>query len=394
MIPRKIAPVLARSAEQFRVVTLTGPRQSGKTTLCRAVFAGKPYHNLERPDVLAAVREDPVGFLGRLADGAVLDEVQRFPELLSYLQAEVDERPSRGRFILTGSHNLALMNAVSQSLAGRTALLELLPMAQDELAAVGGACTELMPWLWRGSFPEICAHGAPVSEWLAAYTATFIERDVRQLLQVGDLRSFATFLRLCAGRTGRLLEVASLARDAGIAHGTAKAWLSVLEASYVVQLVPAWHGNTTKRLVKAPKLHFLDTGLCAYLLGIRGPDDLWSHPLRGNLFESWVAAECAKYTRNRGLPNGLWHARDDKGREIDLVLDTGDRLLYIEAKSGATVPAGAGKSLAAAVAMVDPGHFPGRQVGAGVVFGGDGRWPLGQVEAVGWAGLVDWLGGR
>jgi len=337
MIERSISDRVRDVAGHYPIVTITGPRQSGKTTLVRMLFADRPYVNLEAPDVREAVRSDPREFLSRHRGGAVIDEVQRVPELLSYLQVEVDERPEPGRFVLTGSVNMALLGAVSQSLSGRTALLTLLPLGLEEIRRFDEPCEDLIETMWRGSYPAVFDRGIPPTEWYASYVGTYVERDVRQILNVGNLTAFQAFLRLCAGRTAQLLNLSSLAADCGVTHNTARSWLSVLEASHIVSRLPPLTTNLTKRQVKTPKLHFLDTGLVCYLLGVTSPDQLAHHPLRGAVFETWVVSEIMKARASKGLQRGLHFTRDRKGNEVDLVIETGDRLLAVETKSGQTI---------------------------------------------------------
>jgi hypothetical protein len=320
------------------VVVLTGPRQSGKTTLVRTVFADKPYANLEAPDVRERALADPRGFLNGLPEGGVLDEVQRAPELLSYIQIDVDARRQRGRWILTGSQNLLLLSGVSQSLAGRAALLELLPFSVAELRAGSWLESDLFSLLWRGGYPALFDRGEHPAEWLAGYVATYVERDVRQTLNINDLLAFQTFLRLAATRSGQLLNLSQLGGDAGITHNTAKSWVGVLEASYLAIRLPPFHRNLGKRLVKAPKFHLLDSGVACYLLGIRSPEELRFHPLRGAIFESWVVSEIMKAHHNVGRQAKLSFFRDAHGLEVDLLIEHGVRLAGVEAKSGATVP--------------------------------------------------------
>lgn len=338
MIPRTLSAHLERIALQFPVVTVTGPRQSGKTTLCRAVFKAKPYVSLERPDQRQFATEDPQGFLNTYPDGAVLDEIQRVPELTSWLQPLVDEDPRPGRFILTGSENLTLTQSTSQSLAGRSSMDRLLPLAYDELTQGNAASEDLLETIWTGGYPAIFDRRIAAGDWLAAYTQTFVERDVRLLLNVGDLSTFQTFLGLCAGRTASILNLSSLARDCGVSHNTVRSWLSVLEACHIVFRLNPWHVNVSKRLVKSPKLHFWDTGLVCYLLGILSPEHLRNHPLRGALFETWVVSETHKWFMHRGLSPQCWHYRDQQQLEADLLVQTRRGLVPIEIKSGATVP--------------------------------------------------------
>lgn len=337
MIKRSLRTRLQLLASKFPVVTVTGPRQSGKTTLCRAEFPDKPYVSLEAPDIREFARLDPRGFLDEHQDGALLDEVHRVPDLLSYIQTMVDERPTPGRFILTGSANFALLQSLGQSLAGRTALLELLPLGLEEVRRFPKAPRELFELLVQGSYPAVYDRGLEPAEWYPSYVATYLERDVRLILNVGDLIAFQTFLRLCAGRVGQLTNLSALGADAGVTHGTAKAWLSVLEAGYVAWRLPSFHANLKKRLVKTPKLHFVDTGLVCYLLGIRSSEQLRDHPLRGMIFETWVASEILKSRVHRGLQPNLSFFRDRKGAEVDLVVELGRSLLAIETKSGQTI---------------------------------------------------------
>lgn len=337
MIERDLAKEVTQAASWYPVVTLTGPRQSGKTTLVRHLFADRPYITLEPLDIRSQVQEDPRGFLADHAGGAVIDEVQHVPELLPYLQQEVDERPQPGRFVLTGSQHLGLTQAVTQSLAGRTAILHLHPLSWVELRRFADAPTELWDVVWAGGFPRIHDVGIPPDRWLADYTATYVERDVRQILSVGDLRNFRTFLELLAGRTAQEENLTALGSDTGVARNTAAAWLSVLQTTFMCFRLPAWSSNVRKRAVKAAKLHLADTGLACHLLGISSPDQLRRHPLRGAIFETWVATEIRKARANRGINGGLHHYRETRGIELDLVVQDGQDVRLVEVKSGATV---------------------------------------------------------
>ena len=336
MIARDLAPELTRAAAQAPVVTLTGPRQSGKTTLCRAMFPDHPYRTLEALDEQAFALDDPLRFLARFPKGAVIDEVQRAPGLLSYLQGIVDEDPTPGRWILTGSQNLALLESVSQSLAGRTEVLHLLPLTWDEVKRFDHHPVRMEEAMFSGGYPRIFDRELAPSRWLRSYVATYIERDVRAISNIGDLVMFQRFVQLCAGRTGQLLNYSYLAGDCGISQPTAKAWLSVLETSFVAFRLPAYHANLRKRLVKMPKLYFHDTGLVCWLLGIREPGQLRSHPLRGPIFETWVVSEIVKHRMNRGEPGGLSFYRDRNGAEADLVIASPDGLTLVEAKAAET----------------------------------------------------------
>lgn len=337
MILRNLAHRIQELATRWPVVTITGPRQSGKTTLSQMGFPNHAHVSLESPDIRQFATSDPRGFLREYGDGAVLDEVQRVPELLSYLQAEVDERPDPGRFVLTGSANLSLLESVSQSLAGRTAVLSLLPCSLDELHRFEQPPSGLYTTLWSGAYPAVFDRGIPPQEWFGSYIDTYVERDVRQIQNVGDLGAFQTFLRLCAGRVGQLLNLSNLGADGGISHNTAKAWLSVLETGFIAFRLRPYFRNLGKREIKTPKLYFYDTGLVCALIGIREPEQLRHHPLRGAIFENWVITEVLKARMHRGLSPELYFYRDRKRLEIDLIVDRGDALLAVETKSGATV---------------------------------------------------------
>ncbi len=337
LITRTLQARLLSLARKYPVLTVTGPRQSGKTTLCRMAFPTKPYLSFESPDLRAYAQDDPRGLLREYAGGAILDEVQRVPELLSYLQTEVDERPRKGRFILTASANLQLTASISQSLAGRTAAFNLLGLALEEVRRFRRPATNLYAAMFRGGYPALHERRLAPRDWFNSYVATYVERDVRQILNVGDLTTFQTFLRMCAARSGQLLNLSGLGADCGINHGTVRAWLSVLETSFLVFRVPALAANLGKRLVKTPKLYFHDTGLLCYLLGINDPTQLRSHPLRGAVFETWVVSEILKSRLNQGLAPRLTFFRDRKGLEVDIILERGDALVAVEAKSSETV---------------------------------------------------------
>ena len=326
---------LLRLARGFPVVVLTGPRQSGKTTLARHAFARHAYVSLEDPDVQLRVASDPRGFLAGHSEGVVIDEAQRVPELLSYLQTAVDAARAPGRFILTGSQNLLLGSAVSQSLAGRAGYLELLPLAHAEAPAVFDRMS-LDERLVIGAYPALFDQPVEPADWHAGYVATYVERDVRQISRVADLLQFQRFLRLMAARVGQLLNLNAIANDLGIAQTTARDWLLVLEASYIAFRLPPYHTNFGKRLVKTPKLYFHDTGLVAWLLGITDAATMNAHPIRGALFENLLVAEYVRHCRNLGLPHALYFWRDNVGNEIDLLVERAGELWPIEMKSGAT----------------------------------------------------------
>ena len=336
MISRAATPTLERLAKGFPVIVISGPRQSGKTTLAKSVFSHKTYVSLENPDERAFALEDPKRFLQRFSDGAVLDEVQRCPELLSWLQGLVDERGIMGDFVLTGSAQFDLMAGVTQSLAGRAARVELLPLSATELATTQQAPADLKTALFQGGYPALYDRKVTPQDWFANYIATYLERDVRQLITVRDLSQFQTFVKMCAARSGQLLNLTSLGADCGVSSVTAKHWLSVLEASYIVTLLQPHHRNFGKRLVKAPKLYFCDVGLAAWLLGIRDVSTLDTHSARGALFETYVVSELTKQRLNAGQPRDLYFWRDSAGNEVDVLIESAHGLQAIEIKSGST----------------------------------------------------------
>lgn len=352
MIERTLTTRLTQAAKRFPVVTVTGPRQSGKTTLVRRAFPTYAYCSLELPDQRAFALEDPRGFLQQFDGPVILDEAQRSPNLFSYLQVMVDERDRPGRFILTGSQNFLLLQTISQSLAGRCAILHLLPLSLAELCGrapvalkqLGRSIPRLAPppqtlerLLFSGFYPRIHDKRLPPHEWLGAYYQTYLERDVRNVLQVGDLEAFSRFVRLCAGRVGQLVNLSALASDCGITHTTARRWLSVLEASFILFLLRPHHKNWGKRLIKSPKLYFLDTGLLCFLLRITTPQELIHHAARGPIFESFVLSELYKNYVHRGEVPALSFWRDAAGHELDVLIDLGTHLVAGEVKSARTV---------------------------------------------------------
>jgi len=337
MIQRDAENTIRSLLRGFPIITITGPRQSGKTTLAKAIFPDKPYASLEDPDVRLTARDDPRSFLERFPDGAVLDEVQRCPDILSYLQTIVDADSRMGLYILTGSQQFGLLSNITQSLAGRTAFLELLPFSLGELAQAGKQPQNIDRMLHTGGYPPLYDREIAVRTWFGAYVMAYLERDVRQILKVQELETFQRFVRLCAGRTGQLLNFSSLATECGITHNTAKAWLSVLEASYIVFQIRPHHANFSKRLVKAPKLYFYDVGLVSWLLGIQTPEQMETHPLRGSIFETFVVAEVMKSFFNRGERPQLHFWRDSNGMEVDLLIEREGRIMPVEIKSGKTI---------------------------------------------------------
>ena len=383
-IPRDLAPVLREAARSFPAITLTGPRQSGKSTLCRHLFPRHPYISLEAMDARRFASEDPRAFLAGLADGAIINGVQRVPALLSYLQGVIDEDPAAGRWILTGSQNLALLATITQSLAGRTAVHHLLPLAHGEVRRFAGHPGTLDEVLLTGGYPRILDRRLSPAVWLAAYATTYVERDVRSIANVGDLTTFQRFLELCAGRTAQLLNYSSLADDCGISQATAKKWLSIAETSYLVFRLPPYQRNVRKRLVRMPKMYFLDTGLACWLLGIRNAGQLRAHPLRGALFETWVVSEVYKAVVNRGEAPRLSFYRTRDGAEVDLVISDANGVTLVEAKAGATPSASMFDGLRRVRRQL-AAHTPSCQLA--VVYGGEEAQARSLGRLVPWAGL-------
>ena len=386
MIVRTLETKLRELAGYYPAVVVTGPRQSGKTTLCQMTYPEKPYVSLEALDIRDFAQSDPRGFLAQYTGGAVLDEIQHVPELLTYLQSDIDALPEPGRFILTGSQHFGLSQSISQSLAGRCGILVLLPPSIKELSAFPSAPDDLFSQLWQGAYPRIYDRNIPAHQWLADYTATYVQRDVRQVINIGDLQAFTGFLRLCAGRTAQEINLSTLGSDAGISHNTARAWLSVLETSYIVHRLPAWHANIRKQIVKTPKLHFFDSGLVCYLLGIREPEQLHLHPLRSAIFESWVVSEIHKTCVHSGQQPNLFHYREARGPEIDLLIEQGDELLAVEIKSGATITKDFFRNLKHFSKRMRNGSKV-RSIQSHVVYGGDNSQVRSDAQVTSWCDI-------
>ena len=333
-IERDLAATLLDASQYFPVLCVTGPRQSGKSTLIKHIFNGYRRFTLEDYDVRSMAQNDPLGFLNQTNEGMIIDEVQRVPELLSYIQGIVDDRPER-RFVLSGSSNFLLLKTVSQSLAGRAGVFELLPMSLSE-AKEAYAEKTLDEIIYNGCFPAVCA-GKNVAKYLyPAYTKTYIDKDLRQLININNLSQFHTFLRLCAARIGSIFNASELAGEVGVASNTINAWVSVLEASYIIMRLQPWSENTRKRLTKSPKLYFCDTGLACHLLDIESPEQLSRDKMRGHLFENLIVMEALKQRYNMGKESNIFFFRDAKGNEIDLLIREAGELKAIEIKSSQT----------------------------------------------------------
>ncbi len=333
-INRELATVIKEAITYFPVITITGPRQSGKTTLICNLFDNLPYYSLENLDVRDFAINDPIAFLNQHPDGMILDEVHNAPVLLSYIQGMVDEHPKR-RFILSGSSQFAMLRKVSQSLAGRTAVFELLPMSYSETKQLSKE-KSLDELLFDGFYPAIYS-GSNIPKFLyPSYVKTYLDKDVRDLLQIKDMMQFHTFVRLCAGRIGSLFNASELANEVGVTSNTITSWLSVLQASYLVMLLPPYFANSRKRLIKTPKLYFMDTGLACYLLGLESAEQLARDKMRGAIFENFVVMEALKKRYNEGKESNLYFYRDSNQKEVDLLMKRNDGLVGVEIKSAMT----------------------------------------------------------
>lgn len=381
MINRVAEKELRSLAKQFKAVAVVGPRQSGKTTLVKFVFTEKTYVSLENPDTRRFALEDPRGFLNQFPDGAILDEVQRTPDLFSYLQQILDENNKPGFFILTGSNNFLMQENISQSLAGRIAYLNLFPLSISEISA--GHPIGLQDCILQGGYPAILDQGIDFNKWYLNYIRTYIERDVRQIKNITDLNAFERVLRLCAGRIGQLLNKQSLSIEAGVDGKTIDSWLGVLEQSFIIRILHPYYKNFNKRVVKMPKLYFTDTGLACTFLGIRNKEQLSWHPLFGSLFENLIISDLIKIKHNHGLPGELYFWRDNVGHEIDVLMEKGHELFPIEIKAGQTIM---------------PDFFKGlkyweklsSEPGGAIIYGGLENQPRSnEIEVISWKTLDD-----
>lgn len=379
MIKRKLHNRLLNFASKYPVVSIIGPRQSGKTTLVKYSFPEKSYVSLEEPDTREFAQTDPRGFLASYPEGVILDEIQRAPELFSYIQTIVDEMNQPGMFILTGSNNYLLQENISQTLAGRVVILTLLPLSMEELSPAGYEIDSLEDILFTGLYPRIFDQQIEPEIWYSNYIQTYIERDVRLIKNISDLSTFQRFIKLCAGRTGQILNLSSLGNDCGITHGTAKSWISILEASFVVFLLQPHYKNFSKRLIKQPKIYFFDPGLASSLLGIENKAQLNTHYLKGGLFETFILSELHKYRFNRGLKPLLYFWRDNHGNEIDCIIESGDKLTPLEIKAGKTINKDFFKGLLywQKIAANDTGQ-------GFIIYGGDSMQKREQGQVISW----------
>ncbi|HFA47600.1 MAG TPA: ATP-binding protein [Bacteroidetes bacterium] len=337
MIERLAKKKVLELSSQFKSVAIMGPRQSGKTTLAKMCFPEQPYVSLENPENRNFALADPVGFLKKYPDGAVFDEIQRAPQILSYLQQILDEGNQKGKFILTGSNNLLMLEQITQTLAGRVAYVDLLPYSMEEVGRARKLPTNVDELIFNGGYPPIQSENIPPGNWFPAYVRTYVERDVRQIRNIENLLIFEKLLSLCAGRVGQMLNFSNLANETGMDVKTVQAWVGVLQASYIVYLLPPYFKNFNKRIVKTPKLYFYDTGLASYLLQIQNTGMLAIHPYRGALFENFIINEMLKNRYNQGKRSNLFYWQDHAGNEIDVLVDNGLELKPYEIKSGQTM---------------------------------------------------------
>lgn len=380
--PRSIAPLLNESLGQYPVVVVTGARQVGKSTLLRQTLTSWQQVSLEDLDMREFAQSDPRGFLQRYPAPLVIDEAQHVPHLFSYIQTAVDASGRMGQYVLSGSQQFSLMAGITQSLAGRAVMLDMHPLRLKELTDAGVPPMTLDACLLLGGYPAVHARGLNPQRYYASYVASYLERDVRSLSAVQDLGSFQRFMRLCAARTGQLLNLNALANDCGIAQPTAHAWLNLLEASFIVKRVAPYHRNFGKRLVKAPKLYFLDTGLCAWLLGITSDRDMQTHYARGALFETWAATEALKWRAVRGNAQPIYFWRDNIGNEIDFLLEQDSGITLVEVKSGQTVSS----SWFAGLTTVQ--RHLGQTTRNALLYGGEMSASRSGVEVVAWRDIV------
>ncbi len=338
MIDRILSKKLFSLSRQFPIVSVMGPRQSGKTTLVKSVFPKAVYISLEDPDTISKAEKDPRGFLNSFKNKmVVIDEVQRMPSIFSYIQTIVDDRGKMGQFIFTGSQNYLLHQKVTQSLAGRVAILRLLPLSVSEISGSGIKFKSLEVLMQKGFYPALWNRKVSILDWYSSYIFSYLERDVRQIQNIINLSDFQKFIRLCAGRAGQILNLTSLGSDCGISHNTAKAWLSILEASFIVHLLQPYYENFNKRIIKAPKLYFLDSGLLCYLLNIYEPEAIVHHHMKGAVFENFIFTELIKSRMHKNLPAEIYYWRDKTGNEIDFILPASKGFHLIEAKAGETI---------------------------------------------------------
>lgn len=383
-IPRQISSIIKAQQNKFPVLAITGPRQSGKTTLLKELFEDYRYVSLENPNTRAFAAEDPVGFLNQYDQKVIFDEVQRVPELFSYIQGRVDTSKIMGQFILSGSQNFHLLSSITQTLAGRVALFKLLPLDFTELKTNGLLKNMYAEVCLKGFYPAIFDRDIDPVIFYANYVQTYIEKDVTELINIRDLKQFRTFLSLCAGRAGQLLNVSALANECDIAHNTAKAWLSILESSYIVFLLQPYHQNFNKRLIKSPKLYFYDTGLLNYLLEIRTADELLENRLKGHVFENMILSEYQKINHHQYLHQDYYFWQDSNGHEVDLLMKKSQEFSIFEIKATQTITAGLFKEMDRFEAIAAPAT-----VNKTLIYGGGEDEKRTNYNVISWKNVFD-----
>lgn len=388
MIPRLIYRPIRKAASSFPIVGIVGPRQSGKTTLAKQLFPKYDYVNLEQLDTRRFATEDPRGFLSRFNNHVILDEVQRAPDLFSYLQAHVDNNKENGQFILTGSQHFLMMESITQSLAGRIGLFNLYPLSYEELHGAGIQEADVAVQIVKGGYPRLYDQKVSPSLWLSSYIQTYLDRDVSLLSQIENLKAFEKFVHLVAGRTGQLLNFSSLGSDVGVTHNTIKSWMSLLQTSGIIFLLQPYYANISKRLNKTPKLYFVDSGLACHLLGIHTKDQLMTHPLYGSLFETFIVSEFMKFFANKGEDQDLFFWRDQQGTEADIVIVEGNKTNLYEIKSAQTIAADAFTKLETIQKVIS------QKTSLNLIYGGDDVQSRIKGFAIGWKSIFEHLSGN
>lgn len=381
-IKRQAEMIISKLLKKYPAVVLTGPRQSGKSTIAKKILPNYPYSSLEDLDEREFATSDPRSYLDRFTSGGIIDEVQKVPELISYLQSFLDNKKNKKPIILTGSAQLTLLANVSQTLSGRIAVIELLPLSYSEIEKSSIAPKSLEKLLFTGLYPKLYKEKINPGDWYLDYIKTYIERDVRDILKIHNLGTFQRFLKMCASRAGQILNLSSLSNDCGISHSTAESWFNILEATYITTRIQPHYQNFSKRLIKSPKLYFYDTGLLSFLLGIKSPEELKTHSLRGAIMENWVATEIIKSQTNNHKPNNIFFWRDNKGVEIDFIIEYGEKLFPIEIKSGKTINSEYFKNIKYWTGIA------GNKAGAGnIVYAGDENQTRADLKIYSWKSI-------
>lgn len=385
MIPRLLLNPVKKAVKSFPIIGIVGPRQSGKTTLVKQLFPKYDYINLEQLDTRRFATEDPRGFLSRFNNHVILDEIQRVPDLFSYLQAHVDNRKENGQFILTGSQHFLMMKSITQSLAGRIGLFNLYPLSYEELHGAGIQEADVAVQILKGGYPRLYDQKVSPSLWLSSYIQTYLDRDVSLLSQIENLNAFEKFVHLVAGRTGQLLNLSSLGGEVGVTHNTIKSWMSLLQTSGIIFLLQPYYANISKRLNKTPKLYFIDSGLACHLLGIHTKDQLLTHPLYGSLFETFIVSEFMKFFANKGIDQDMFFWRDQQGTEADIVIVEGNKARLYEIKSAQTIAADAFTKLETIRKVIS------QKVSLNLVYGGDDTQSRTRGNVIGWKSIFEHL---